>query len=170
MQASEETVLVSETHSRLQDWLRFSDVLPHAQNKLCRQQKHAAFPPYLSLQAWELPGWEESKKWSSESRTFNLIVYCNQQAVTSPYLLSAGLSKRRAKQHNFLCIQHSSCLPYWQRAFRKYSASITISDLSHGRIRPIPLYFYSHRLMKCAVDIYRTTIVNSICIWCLWVI
>lgn len=40
---------------------------------------------------------EGSEKWSSGSRAFNLIVYFNQRAVISLYLLSAGLSNRQAK-------------------------------------------------------------------------
>lgn len=98
---------------------------------------------------------------------FNLIVYCNQQAVISPYLLSAGLSKRQAKRHRFCVFSTVIASHTGSEGLGKILPPIIISDLSHGRIHHIPLYFCSHRLMKCVEDIYRTAIVNSICILCL---
>lgn len=109
----EETVLVSVTALARPAPIQQSEVLPHTQNKLCRRQKHT-LSTALSLQAWELPGREGSEKRPSGNRMFNLIAHCNRKAVISPYLLSAGLSKRRAKPHRFLCVQHSNCLLYRQ--------------------------------------------------------
>lgn len=92
---------------------------------------------------------------------FNLRVYCNQWAVISLYRLSAALSSGQSDT-DFCGFSTVIASHTGSEHLGKVLPLIIISDVMQGRTRCILLYSCSHQLMKRAMDIYRTDIVNSI--------